>query len=341
MAKEAELIAAAYKGDLATVQALLSVRRQNQMDIDALEEDWTALMYAVSYGYVKIVEQLLAAGAGVDVTNNNGATPLYVASEHGQMEAIDRLLTAGADTTLECEGLTPLDVAKKRSDTDIIKLLEAAATGGYIKIPSETRDMTPFICNAEDFFAGVAVQETNALFWHALYASRYRASVYTSYVTASFANNIYHAGYLFQLLSGIQQETLQQPETMQAIAADSAFVAIATIYVNLPIELQVYICQFVYGAHIFPPTWISELSRRYHRLCTWRTAHDPAAPAISWRKYIAVIEAKSQEVEVAETVLLSDTEAEPIRLASLSLSAGHVWNADSRGDDSGRPKPRP
>ena len=54
-------------------------------------------MNAALNGNLARVQELLAAGANVNAARNNGATPLYVASESGHKSIVVSLLSVGAD----------------------------------------------------------------------------------------------------------------------------------------------------------------------------------------------------------------------------------------------------
>jgi ankyrin repeat protein len=62
------------------------------------------------YGYPALLDMLLTAGAEVDHRSPNGETALMLASKNGAVEAITRLLAAGADVNAreDLRGTTPL-----------------------------------------------------------------------------------------------------------------------------------------------------------------------------------------------------------------------------------------
>ena len=53
------------------------------------------IQIAARNGYVKIVERLLQAG--VDINNNTMGTPLFYASQEGNIDVLDFLVSQGAD----------------------------------------------------------------------------------------------------------------------------------------------------------------------------------------------------------------------------------------------------
>lgn len=75
----------------------------------------SALQRAASNGYCGVVRDLLAAGANPNIRDHFDRTPLSVAADNSQDEAVAILLEAGADKTIRTRGLnpagTPLDYA--------------------------------------------------------------------------------------------------------------------------------------------------------------------------------------------------------------------------------------
>jgi ankyrin repeat protein len=57
---------------------------------------WTALHYAAGYGLIELIEPLLARGAGLNTLDDEGRTPLGVAIEEKQDQAVERLRQKGA-----------------------------------------------------------------------------------------------------------------------------------------------------------------------------------------------------------------------------------------------------
>lgn len=93
------LINAVKKGDFNEVEKLLKENKENpELDLDYRNSDGaTALFYAASKGYDKIVEALIANGANKDIANYNGETPLFKACSEGHLLVVEQLGKAGVD----------------------------------------------------------------------------------------------------------------------------------------------------------------------------------------------------------------------------------------------------
>jgi ankyrin repeat protein len=94
----------------------------------------TALIPACHYGHVEAVRVLLATPIDVDHVNRLGWTALLEAVILGDggerhMEIVRLLLARGARAGIaDRDGVTPLEHARRRGYTAIVKLLEAVAT---------------------------------------------------------------------------------------------------------------------------------------------------------------------------------------------------------------------
>eukprot|EP01051_Picozoa_sp_SAG22_P004936 SAG22_NODE_280_length_13084_cov_3.480209_1_plen_104_part_00 len=75
----------------------------------------------------------MAAGADVDLADNNGFLPLIMASLQGRVEAVMMLLDANADksikTTKATGGLTALSTTQMNSHDEIVALLTPPQQG--------------------------------------------------------------------------------------------------------------------------------------------------------------------------------------------------------------------
>jgi ankyrin repeat protein len=91
------LISACVDGQAREVGRLLS----GGADInDADEQGLTPLMVASNYGHVEVVDMLLAAEANVHAADDSGGTALYHASFKGQLVIVQHLLASGADLSV-------------------------------------------------------------------------------------------------------------------------------------------------------------------------------------------------------------------------------------------------
>ena len=93
------LINASQKGDFDEVEKLLKENKKNpELDLDYRDSDGaTALFYAASKGYDKILEALIANGANLDLGKKGGATPLFEACANNHKDIAKALFKAGAD----------------------------------------------------------------------------------------------------------------------------------------------------------------------------------------------------------------------------------------------------
>jgi len=87
----------------------------------------TALMYAVLFNRLEIVQELTRAGAALDVQDSEGQTALRYAVWSNRLEIAQELIRAGAALDLQDKhGRTALQQAQYYGYTDIITLLEEA-----------------------------------------------------------------------------------------------------------------------------------------------------------------------------------------------------------------------
>ena len=113
------------KGDVATVQRLIS-EGANINDVkDSFWFSVSPLHYAAGNGQIEVAKALIAAGANVNLAGKKGWTPLFIAAFRGDTEIVKTLIAAGADVNrADNDGKTPLYMAARHSD--IVELLKAA-----------------------------------------------------------------------------------------------------------------------------------------------------------------------------------------------------------------------
>src|SRR5262245_54983391 len=111
-AAPASLIDAAMQGNKDAVRTML----KQGADVNTAQGDgMTALHWAVQKGDVEIAQTLLYAGANVKATTRiGGYTPLLIAARNGNAEMIEALVAAGADPNAPTtNGATPLMLASQ------------------------------------------------------------------------------------------------------------------------------------------------------------------------------------------------------------------------------------
>lgn len=95
------------------------------LNIKASQHGQTALMLAVSHGRLDMVQLLVAAGAEINIQDDDGSTALMCAAEHGHL-AIVKFLLAQPDTDptiMDNDGSTALTIAVEAGHRDVGVLL--------------------------------------------------------------------------------------------------------------------------------------------------------------------------------------------------------------------------
>ncbi|XP_063075420.1 oxysterol-binding protein-related protein 1-like [Engraulis encrasicolus] len=128
---EEKLLKYARGGDLQQVQTLLQAKINQEIDLNIncrggskTNTGWSALHFASYFGHKEVVEELLKAGADMNVQNKMGDTPLHKAALSARKEIVLLLLRYDAcATVINGSAQTPKDVTE---DDEIITMLEAA-----------------------------------------------------------------------------------------------------------------------------------------------------------------------------------------------------------------------
>src|ERR1035441_8858139 len=119
-----EVNAAAMKGDLAKVKALL--KGNPDLIFSKASYGEMPLHWAAMGGHKDVVEFLLANNASVNATNTLGWTSLHFAASDGHNDMAELLLAHEADVNAKnSEGETPLHWAARNGHKDVVKLLLA------------------------------------------------------------------------------------------------------------------------------------------------------------------------------------------------------------------------
>lgn len=103
------LMLAAQQGRLELVEQLLAAGA----DVNLLNDDGNgALWFACVHGDTRLLSRVIEAGADLDNQNVNGATALIYAASAGKLEVANALVSAGADIERQTlDGFTALDSA--------------------------------------------------------------------------------------------------------------------------------------------------------------------------------------------------------------------------------------
>jgi len=121
---QAALWIASVAGDTAAIgRALAAGARVDSVDFAGNRRP---LNYAATGNHAAAVRFLLARGAGINLTNNTGFTPVHHAIEAGAVDALTVLLNAGADLTIAARsGATPMQTARRLNNSAVLGLLGA------------------------------------------------------------------------------------------------------------------------------------------------------------------------------------------------------------------------
>ncbi|XP_075272423.1 oxysterol-binding protein-related protein 1 isoform X2 [Opisthocomus hoazin] len=127
---EQQLLHAARNGNAEEVKQLLDTTNKGEINFDInckgqskSNMSWTPLHLACYFGHAVVVEDLLKAGADVNVLNDMGDTPLHRAAFTGRKEVVMLLLQHNADASIvNGSGETAKEVTH---DKDIRNMLEA------------------------------------------------------------------------------------------------------------------------------------------------------------------------------------------------------------------------
>lgn len=97
---------------------------QDNLSAPQADHRFTPLMRACKEGRLDIVDELLALGVDIGVTNADGCNALWLACYNGSHAIIERLLAAGIDIDLQNgNGATCLMYVSSNSKPDLVELL--------------------------------------------------------------------------------------------------------------------------------------------------------------------------------------------------------------------------
>lgn len=120
------LLASVQAGDLESIKILLS----HGIDPNITDDrGTTALIVAAQCGNVEAMSLLIHSGANLHARNNGGLDAMLVAIMEDGEDGVRLLLNSGFDVSLSRtkNGLTPIDVARKKENRAILNLLTQKA----------------------------------------------------------------------------------------------------------------------------------------------------------------------------------------------------------------------
>ncbi len=126
MTGETELITSSREGSLLMVKDLIKNGSKIHGEInDGDNSAKSALWMASCYGHVEIVNELINAGANIEMEDKDGWTSLMCASYYGKIKVVNELIKAGADIEAinRRYGKNSLILACKNGHIEIIKAL--------------------------------------------------------------------------------------------------------------------------------------------------------------------------------------------------------------------------
>jgi len=126
--KEQQFLRAVAESDTRKVQQLVQ-------NIDFIDENGcTPLWIASQNGHTDTVQYLKLAGANIDHQRQDGSTPLFVASHNGHTDIVQKLVSVGANIDHQMQsGATPLLIASQNGHTGTVQYLVSA--GANIDLP--------------------------------------------------------------------------------------------------------------------------------------------------------------------------------------------------------------
>src|SRR3972149_6230643 len=120
--KEETIFSACENGN---VEVLISLLIKNGANVNQADNDGTTPLYIASrYGHVEVISLLLNNGANVNQVDNVRRTPLYGASFHDHVEIVSLLLNHGANMyQIDNTKQTPLHIASSNDYVKVVHLL--------------------------------------------------------------------------------------------------------------------------------------------------------------------------------------------------------------------------
>ncbi|XP_037955774.1 KN motif and ankyrin repeat domain-containing protein 1 isoform X2 [Teleopsis dalmanni] len=115
------------------------------VNVRAKKHCQTALMLAVSHGNLDMVQLLLAAGADINIQDEDGSSALMCAAEHGRVDIVKQLLTQTECNSLlqDVDGSTAFKIAWQAGHRDVGLLLYVHEQMLRSKLPNQSDEEKP------------------------------------------------------------------------------------------------------------------------------------------------------------------------------------------------------
>ncbi|KAF0683758.1 Aste57867_24204 [Aphanomyces stellatus] len=142
-----KILKAATEGDLARVKQ--QVKKDATLMTCKNGDGCTPLYKASEKGDLAVVEFLVASGASMNQTKNFGSTPLHYASPYGHLAVVQFLVASGANINQANHNRgTPLHSASENGHLAVVQLL--VASGANIDQADREYEQTPLIVAADN-----------------------------------------------------------------------------------------------------------------------------------------------------------------------------------------------
>ena len=116
-----------FTAEYGTAQALQKAFEKSGHNVDAVKNDWTALMFAVQGDNADTVNYLINKGANVNFKTSNGITPLMIAAGNKAERSCKLLIGKGVEIDEpDKDGCTALYYAALRKHLSLVNILLAA-----------------------------------------------------------------------------------------------------------------------------------------------------------------------------------------------------------------------